>query len=270
MRRDGRRGHGRVRRRGSGAHAHGQAIAGGQHGQAGRGEDQHLRQLVAATLAGDAHGAFGLLLAAQRLAQHSLDLAVEQPVAGAGDEQAGDGGGPAPGEEPRGDGGGQRGQRAFPPELLGQPRVDLAQGTEHAGAHTLRILGRDDIDVRVVRVAAEDRLDHVRIQFRGGHVAQRREQTLHVGREQAVVGAAGQRVAERLEVAAQQLFHDVVQGQPAQVGAVRHQVVLFGVARCVQAHDAQLAAIQGVDFLRLVFIVNAHFCQGQAAGNGRQ
>ena len=91
-----------------------------------------------------------------------------------------------------------------------------------------------------------------------------------MGREQAVVGAAGQRIAEGLEVAAQQLFHDVVQGQPAQVAAVRHQMVLFAIAGCVQAHDAQLAAIQGVDFLRLVFIVNAHFRQGQAAGDGGQ
>ncbi|MNT23707.1 hypothetical protein D3C72_1591380 [compost metagenome] len=124
--------------------------------------------------------------------------------------------------------------------------------------------------MRVVRVAAEDGLDHVRIQFRGGHVAQRRQQTLHMGREQAVVGAAGQRVAERLEVAAQQLFHDVVQGQPAQVRAVCDQVVLFRVARCIEAYDAQLGRIQGVDLLRLVFIVNAHFRKGQAAGDGCQ
>ena len=175
MGRHGHRCHGRRHSRHGCTHAHGQAIAGGQHGHAGGGEDQHLRQLVTAALAGDAHRALGLLLAAQRLAQHRLDLAVEQPVAGARDQQAGQRRHAASGEEPGGDGGGQRGQRAFPPELLGQPRVDLAQGAQHAGAHIAGILGGDDVDVRVVRVAAEHRFDHVRIQFRGGHVAQRRQ-----------------------------------------------------------------------------------------------
>ena len=169
------RGHGCLLWRGRGAHAHGQGVAGGQHGQAGRGQDQDLGQLVAAALAGDLHGAQRLLLAAQRLAQHGLHPAVEQPVAGTRDEQAGQRRHAAAGEEPGGDGGGQRGQRALPPELLGQPRVDLAQGAQHAGAHIAGILGGDDIDVRVVRVAAEHRFDHVRIQFRGGHVAQRRQ-----------------------------------------------------------------------------------------------